>query len=53
MGVGTVVLELGIASQEKKMALLGDDLNRMIVEAKSLGISAKEFIEAIKKQWSA
>ena len=53
VGIGTVVSEFVIASQEKKMAILGEDLNRMIVEAKSLGISAKEFIEAIKKQWSA
>ena len=51
VGVGTVVSELGMASQEKKMALLGEDMNHMIIEARSLGILKKEFIGAIEKQW--
>ncbi|MEI8012131.1 MAG: GntR family transcriptional regulator [Candidatus Omnitrophota bacterium] len=53
VGIGTVVSEFGIASQEKKMGLLGDDIGRMIVEARSLGITKKEFIEAIEKQWQS
>ena len=51
VGIGTVVSEFGTASQEKKMGLLGEDIGRMIVEARSLGIKREEFIEAIKKQW--
>ena len=53
IGVGTVVSELGAANKEKKLALLGDEINRMIIEARSLGILKQEFIEAIQKQWKA
>ena len=49
VGIGTVVSEFIAASREKKMALLGEDLNHMIIEAKSLGISKRELIEAIGK----
>jgi DNA-binding transcriptional regulator YhcF (GntR family) len=53
VGIGTVVSALSLASQEKKMGLLGEDIGRMIIEARSLGITKEEFIEAIEKQWQA
>ena len=53
VGIGTVVSALSLASHEKKMGLLGEDIGHMIIEARSLGITQKEFIEAIKKQWQA
>ena len=53
VGIGTVVSVLSLASQEKKMSLLGEDISHMIVEARSLGITKEEFIEAIEKQWQA
>ena len=51
VGIGTVVSALGLASPEKKMGLLGEDITHMIVEARTLGITKKELIEAIEKQW--
>jgi GntR family transcriptional regulator len=51
VGIGTVVSQFVTASQEKKMTLLGEEISRMIVEARSLGITKKELIEAIQEQW--
>ena len=53
IGIGTIVSAIGAGSQERKMSLLGEDIEHMIIEAKSLGISKKELLEAIEKQWRA
>src|ERR1039457_7112980 len=53
VGIGTIVSALSLASQERIMGLLGEDIGHMIIEARSLGITQKEFIEAIKKQWQS
>ena len=51
-GVGTVVAEWGPASPEERRALLGDDLERLLVEARRLGLTLPEVQAAVAAQWT-
>ena len=50
-GVGTVVAEWGPASPEERSALLGQDLERLLVEARRLGLTLPELERAVTTRW--
>lgn len=50
-GVGTVVAEWGPASAEERRALLSDDVERLVVEAKRLGLTLPDVEEAVEGRW--
>jgi GntR family transcriptional regulator len=50
-GVGTVVAEWGPATPEERTALLSADVERLIVEARRLGVSRRELLAAIETGW--
>lgn len=50
-GVGTVVADRGPASTEERRALLLDDVERLLVEAKRLGLSQREVQDAVAERW--
>ena len=51
-GVGTVVAPLPAPRAGDKKRLLEQDLQRLVVEAKRLGIARAELIEAMESQWA-
>ena len=51
-GVGTVVAEWGPASPEERRLLLSEDVERLVVEAKRLGLSRDEVQEAVANRWA-
>jgi len=50
-GLGTVVQKLPRASAEDRAALLKDDLEHLVVEAKGLSITLSEVIRALEQHW--
>ena len=52
-GVGTVVAAWGPSSPAKRAALLSDDLERLLVEARRLGLTRGEVREALDAQWDS
>ena len=50
-GVGTVVAEWGPASPEERAALLSDDVERLIVEARRLGVTRRDLLISIEDCW--
>lgn len=50
-GVGTVVADWGPASAEQRTELLSDDLERLLVEARRLGVSREDFQRAVQDRW--
>jgi GntR family transcriptional regulator len=50
-GLGTVVAELPLSSQPQRTALLRDDLEQLVVEAKHLHIDLDELIAAVAEHW--
>jgi GntR family transcriptional regulator len=51
-GIGTVVAELPKATREQRRDLLGDEVERLVVEARRLGLPFEDVIEAVKKHWT-
>ncbi len=51
-GVGTVVAEWGPASAEERRQLLSDDVERLLVEAKRLGLSLQDVQEGVAQRWA-
>ena len=51
-GVGTVVGEWGPASAEERRQLLSEDVERLLVEAKRLGLSLQDVQEAVAQRWA-
>ena len=51
-GVGTVVAEWGPASPEEMRQLLSEDVERLLVEAKRLGLSQQQVQEAVALGWA-
>src|ERR1019366_7457620 len=51
-GIGTVLAEATPASNEERKALLGQDLERVVVEAQKLRLGSDELIQAIKQHWT-
>ena len=50
-GVGTVVAEWRPASPEERRQLLSEDVERLLVEAKRLGLSLRDVQEAVALRW--
>jgi GntR family transcriptional regulator len=50
-GVGTVVQKPTRASADDRAALLKDDLERLVVEAKGLSITLSEITRALEQHW--
>jgi GntR family transcriptional regulator len=50
-GIGTVVQKTPRASVEDKSALLKDELERLVVEAKGLSITLSEITRALEQHW--
>ena len=51
-GVGTVVAERPLARPGEKKRLLHHELEQLVVDAKRLGLSLREVVEALGTQWS-
>ncbi len=51
-GVGTVVAEWGPASAEERRQLLSEDVERLLVEAKRLGLLLQDVQEAVALRWA-
>ena len=52
-GVGTVVATLPEARAGDKKRLLKDEVQRLVVEAKRVGLQMEEVIEAIEGEWES
>lgn len=51
-GIGTLVADWGPASARKRKELLSDELERLLVEAKRLGVTLRELEEAVAESWN-
>ena len=49
--VGTVVAEIIAGNREEKAALLGAELEKLVVEAKNLGVPIEQVQRALEKHW--
>ena len=50
-GIGTVVAPPAAGSAEDRTALLNDELERLVVEARRLGLDEDRIIAAVRKHW--
>ncbi|HMF89555.1 MAG TPA: GntR family transcriptional regulator [Candidatus Angelobacter sp.] len=50
-GIGTVVAELPESTKSERTQLLGYEIEQLAVEARKLGISLQEMMEAIAAHW--
>ena len=51
-GIGTILAEAAPASNEERKALLGQDVERVVVEAQKLRLDCEELVHAIKQHWT-
>jgi GntR family transcriptional regulator len=51
-GIGTVVSRGRIASAEERRALLSDDVEKLVVEAKRVGLGLEEVVNALTERWT-
>ena len=51
-GIGTVVAQAPAATRVQRSALLNDEVEQLVVEAKNLSLDLKEVLEAVKKHWN-
>lgn len=52
-GIGTVVVALAPGSAAARRAVLGDDVERLVVAARRAGISLQDTVAALRRQWHA
>ena len=50
-GIGTVVGDGVVASAAEKRALLGGEVERLVVEARRLGLSIDDVATAVEREW--
>lgn len=50
-GIGTVVAELPTSSRKERTALLGHDVEALVVGAKRLSIELEDVLESVTTQW--
>jgi GntR family transcriptional regulator len=50
-GIGTVVAELPQATSSERTALLGNELEQLVVEAKKLGMELDDVLTAVSRHW--
>jgi GntR family transcriptional regulator len=51
-GIGTVIADAGPATKEQLGDLLGDELERVVVEARKLHLDCDDLLQAIRKHWN-
>jgi len=51
-GIGTVVMEAPPATRAALGALLGDEVERLVVEARKLHLDAEDLVKAIREHWT-
>ena len=51
-GIGTVVAAPSGSSEKDQTALLQEELERVAVEAKALGLDLNQVVESLKKHWN-
>ncbi len=51
-GIGTVVGKTPPATPRQRAALLGGEVERLVVEAKRLGLDAEEITRAVQQHWN-
>ena len=50
-GIGTVVARAPEAQEEQRAALLGAEVERLVVEARNLGLDVRDVLDAVRRQW--
>jgi GntR family transcriptional regulator len=50
-GIGTVVAELPESTKSERTQLLGYEIEQLAVEARKLGISLQEVVDAVTAHW--
>ena len=51
-GIGTLVARAPAASRVQRRALLGEEVEHLVVEARKLSLDVDEVLEAVKDHWS-
>jgi GntR family transcriptional regulator len=51
-GIGTIVLEARPATREQLAALLGGELERLVVEAQKLHLDPEDVVQALRQHWN-
>jgi GntR family transcriptional regulator len=51
-GIGTVVASLPDSTRQQRTAVLGQEMEQLVVEAKRLGIDLDELIASLTKHWN-
>ena len=50
-GIGTVVSAAPVATQGQRSQLLGTEVERVVVDARKLGVGVEEMVDAIRAHW--
>jgi GntR family transcriptional regulator len=50
-GIGSVVSQMAVATNEQRNKILNNEIEKLVVECKRLSITKKEVIEAVNKNW--
>lgn len=50
-GIGTVVATAPEASEKQRQALLGNEVERLVVEARNLGLGVRDVTDAVQAHW--
>ena len=51
-GIGTLVAQAPSSTRGQRSALLNDDVEQLVVEAKNLSLELREVLEAVKRHWN-
>ena len=51
-GIGTLVARAPAATRAQRRALLREEVERLVVEARKLSLDADEVLDAVRDQWS-
>ena len=51
-GIGTIVARAPTATRAQRRALLRDEVERLVVEARKLGLDEQEVVDAVREQWA-
>lgn len=51
-GVGTLVAEWSPSSPEARRRLLSEEVERLVVEARRLGLGEEDVVEAVSERWA-
>lgn len=51
-GVGTLVAAAPAASREQRRQLLHEDVERLVVDARTLALDLEDVVEALRSRWS-